>query len=76
MERVRLANDKDLVIFTENDLKNNVIDDRFSFRSNLKAPKGEIMEDIFNQSFMILYIDEGGTIILKDKTRNLNYETI
>ncbi len=72
MERDRLANDKDLVIFTENDLKNNVIDDRFSFRSNLKAPKGETIADIFNQSFIILYLNEEVTIVLKDKTRSYN----
>ena len=76
MERIRLANNKDLVIFSKEDLKQDVIDNGYSLRYNLKAPKGEFIEDIFNRSFIILYVDESGTIILKDRTKKNNYETI
>ena len=76
MERVRLANGKDLVIFSKEDLKQVFINNGYSLRYNLKAPKGEFIEDIFNKSFIILYVDEAGTTILKDRTKKINYETI
>jgi hypothetical protein len=71
MERKKLSNGKDLVIFTNEDLKKDVIDERYSFKDNLKAPKGEWMTDIFNKAFMILFIANGKTTILKDKTIKL-----
>lgn len=71
MERKKLRNGKDLVIFTNEDLKKDIIDERYSFRDNLKAPKGEYLQDIFNKAFMILFIANGETTILKDKTITL-----